>query len=71
MFKKNKKNLCTYKNPNQHNEEGHAGGPPWNTTDYGQIDYIITERRWRNSIFKIWSAPTCGISSDHFTVMAS
>ena len=40
MFSKRNKNKCTYKNKNS----GHKGGKPTNTTNYGQIDYILIEK---------------------------
>eukprot|EP00973_Karenia_brevis_P001414 191496-Karenia_brevis.AAC.1 len=52
MFKKNKNNLCTYKNKNHQQGEGHEGGPPWNTTKYGQIDFVIMEKRWKTQSMK-------------------
>ena len=65
MYNKRMKNRCTYKNKNT----GHKGGKPWNATNYGQIDYIMIENRWKNSIFEAWSAPFTGIDSDHFPVI--
>ena len=41
MFNKTNKNRCTYKNKNS----GHKGGKPWNTTNYGQIDHILIQKR--------------------------
>ena len=65
MFNKRMKNRCTYKNKNT----GHKGGKPWNATNYGQIDYIMIENRWKNAIYEAWSAPFTGIESDHFPVI--
>ena len=65
MFNKRRKNRCTYKNKNS----GHKGGKPWNTTNYGQIDYILIEKRWKNAIFEAWTTPYAHITSDHFPLI--
>ena len=65
MFNKSPKNKCTYKNK----KTGHKGGKPWNTTNYGQVDYILSENKWKNAIYETWSSPYTNINSDHFPVM--
>ena len=65
-YSKTNKNRCTYKNKNM----GHKGGKPWNTTNYGQVDHILIENRWKNVIYKVWSTPYSCITSDHFPVIA-
>ena len=64
MFNKNK-NKCTYKNKNN----GHKGGKQWNATNYGQIDYILIEKRWRNAIYEVWSTSLACVTSDHFPLV--
>ena len=65
MFNKRAKNRCTYKNK----KAGHKSGKPWNTTNYGQVDCILTENRWKNAMYETWSAPYTCINSDHFPVI--
>lgn len=65
-FQKTKRKICTY-----HNKHGdHKGGGPWDAKNYGQLDFVITEQRWKNAVKDVWSDTHCWVSSDHFPIIA-
>eukprot|EP00973_Karenia_brevis_P078287 10869393-Karenia_brevis.AAC.1 len=63
FFEKAEVKKATYKE-----KKSHAGGPPWRRPVYEVLDYVLTPRRWRNSIKDAESDTHVNISSDHFPI---
>ena len=65
QFKKQDHNIATYRI----NKETTTRHEPITTQTHAQIDYILTARRWRNSITGVESQTRANIQSDHFPLV--
>ena len=63
FFPKQEKYLATYKEDKQH-----TGGPPYNRSKYETLDYVLVEKRWRNSIQDAEAAPEEYLNTDHYPI---
>ncbi len=44
--------------------------PPWETDRYTQMDYVLVNKRWKNTITDVESRPRAYFNSDHCIVIA-
>ena len=63
FFQKEPKKKCTFKKWEA------EPGPPWNDTKYREIDWIITNKRGKNTIKDIETDTEANIDSDHYPVI--
>jgi len=67
MYRKTKHKTATYRIIKERCTEGE---PEMTNRNFEQIDYIITTRRWRNTVMNAESDTKANINSDHFPVKA-
>eukprot|EP00969_Alexandrium_andersonii_P141093 6239207-Alexandrium_andersonii.AAC.1 len=50
--------------------KAHAGGPPYDRTNYEVLDYVVVPRRWGNAIKDVTADPRHGVGTDHYPLIA-
>ena len=63
-FQKQERKLATYRNIGIQKQD------PIARPTHDQLDYVITQRRWRNAIVDVEGDPECNVDSDHNPLIA-
>ena len=66
FFQKSHQNLITFRNTQSATFE-----PPFTSTKFSQIDFILTKHKWRNSIKDINATHLTALESDHKMLVAN
>ena len=64
FFQKPNSQLATWRHPSCNDHED------WSRSSYDQIDYILVQRRWRNTVTHCYSDTSVPIKADHFPFIA-
>ena len=69
MYRKTNDKMATYRKKKEKPEPGEI--EIFSAETHEQLDYIMTNQRWKNSITNADSDTTANINSDHFPVVAT